>query len=468
MLIALACLSAIAQQGSEVPVVNLNVVALDSHGQPVTDLTAADFEIADAGKARAIAYIRHIDRRLAAMPAPGPNEFSNRTGAVIPHATVILLDLMNMRFNTRSLAANQIVHYLQSLESADYLYLYFLTIDGRIFTVRGLPGNAGATSETGDSWTRQIKQVVDNAMRTVLRTRPIDMDVAVRTQLTYIALDRLAAELSGVPGRKNIVWVTDGVPLTLGPIRSDTGDVVDFTPMLKKLSAALDRAQIAIYPSRQIMIGSSDAPPDEPGVPNRGGAGGGVLSTETLKQFASMTGGRPDGGRDIGAAVAQAMIDARTSYALGYYEPLEGWDSKFHKLRVTCKRKGVRLQTKTGYYAWPEDPADIARQAIQTTMAQSLDAAEIGIRATVSGRHVQVKIDPRDIVVNHGKLRIAVVTRGPVQVKFLDVNAAANQSIGYEFDVPPDPAVTSARVIVLDDISQNIGSLTLPLKRPAP
>ncbi|MDE3194745.1 MAG: VWA domain-containing protein, partial [Acidobacteriota bacterium] len=307
-------------------------------------------------------------------------------------------------------------------------------------------------------------------MRAVLRQRPVDMDVAIRTQATYIALERLAAELQGIPGRKNVVWVTDGVPLTLGPIRSDTGDVVDFTPQLRKLSAALDRAQIAIYPSRQIMLGSNDAPSDAPGVPHSGGAGSGVASAETLNQFAAMTGGRPGGGRDIGAAVAQAMTDARTSYEIGYFAPVDNWNGKFHKLRVVCKRKGVKLQTKTGYYAWPENPQDIARQSIQTAIAQRLDAAEIGIRATLNGSHLKANIDPHDIALLpvsgnfQGHVDVALVGKGPSSARPIDLSMkAADQPIVYEADLPAGDA-PYVRLIVFDEISENVGSLTIPLK----
>src|SRR5579872_4804435 len=80
---------------SDNPVQNLSLVALDSHGQPVTDLTADDFVINDAGKDRKVAFVRHIERRLAAGAALGPGEFSNRGERNIPHATVILLDMMN-------------------------------------------------------------------------------------------------------------------------------------------------------------------------------------------------------------------------------------------------------------------------------------------------------------------------------------------------------------------------------------
>ena len=74
-----------------------------------------------------------------------------------------------------------------------------------------------------------------------------------------------------------------------------------------------------------------------------------------------MTGGRPDAGKDIGAAIQQAMTDVRASYQIGYYPPERNWDGKFHKLRITTKRKGVKLQGKTGYYAWGGQPADERR-----------------------------------------------------------------------------------------------------------
>jgi len=47
---------------------------------------------------------------------------------------------MNERFSTRSYSANQLVRYLPTVENPASLYLYFLTIDGKIFPVRPLPG----------------------------------------------------------------------------------------------------------------------------------------------------------------------------------------------------------------------------------------------------------------------------------------------------------------------------------------
>ena len=128
------------------------------------------------------------------------------------------------------------------------------------------------------------------------------------------------------------------------------------------------------------------------------------MSDATLNQFADMTGGRAGVDRDIAAAITQATMDARTSYQIGYYAPEESADGKFHKLRIACTRKGVRIQAKTGYYAWPQAPDAEALQAIRAAITQPVDAAEIGLRATLvqdpgsaATRHLRVRIDANDI-----------------------------------------------------------------------
>src|SRR5580704_5143508 len=130
-----------APPDSEERLVNLNVVVLDSHGQPVSDLTADDFQVQDQGKHSRIAVFHKNDAAVPseAAPAPlGPHEFSNRAGAVSPSVTLILLDLVNLAMDQQGYARNQLVTALRRLESADYVYLYLLTVRGPI-AIRGLP-----------------------------------------------------------------------------------------------------------------------------------------------------------------------------------------------------------------------------------------------------------------------------------------------------------------------------------------
>ena len=201
----------------ESKLVDLNVIALDNHGQPVKDLTSDDFQVRDAGKQQKIALFRRNESKQPPAPALGPNEFSNRSAGEIPHATVILFDLLNESFGSRGVASNELIKELAPLETADGLYLYLLSVDGRLYALHGLPGAEGEVRPPGEApWTRQIKPLMDQAMQTVLRVRPVEIDVAIRVQLTYAALDAMALQLSMLPGRKNIVWISDGVQDALG------------------------------------------------------------------------------------------------------------------------------------------------------------------------------------------------------------------------------------------------------------
>ncbi|MGP0075878.1 MAG: hypothetical protein ACLPWF_28510 [Bryobacteraceae bacterium] len=152
------------------------------------------------------------------------------------------------------------VRNLGLLESADSLYLYLLSVNGKFFQVHGIsPGEVPASQPpSGVPWTQQIKPLMDSALRAVMGFRSPDIDVFVRIQLTFAALVALGEELSAVPGRKIIVWVTDGVPVALCENRSDTGFPIDFTPHIRQLSEVLERSNIALYPVRQITLGRSD------------------------------------------------------------------------------------------------------------------------------------------------------------------------------------------------------------------
>jgi VWFA-related protein len=455
----------------EQQLVNLNVVAVDNRGDPVSDLTSADFQVTDAGKRQKIVFFRHYDSKLSAAPVLTLNEVSNRTGANIPRATIILLDLLNEGFGARGYSSEQLVRYLSSLESADYLYFYLLTNEGRLYVVHGLPGDGDSNQETDDTWTRQIKPLLDKALREVSRIRPAGTDVAHRVVMTFNALGMLATDLSRIPGRKNVVWITTGLPIALGAGRSDEGQAVDFTPQVRKLSDALDRSGISIYPVREVLLDAPDA----------------------ADLFAGLTGGRPDAGKDVGAAIKQAMTDVRTSYQLGYYPAERNWDSKFHKLHVTCARKGVRLEFKTGYYAWPEAVDERAQETVKLVASTQFDAAEIGLRATLSpdpsggGKfHLEIHIGANDIVWTEegdqysSVLRFAVIRYGEGQPPNISAIVPLNlrensqqieqirkEGIPYSEDLVLAESVQGLRVVVFDTGSTAVGSVSIPVRAAA-
>ena len=125
--------------------VTLNVVAFDSHGLPVGDLTADDFQIQDQGKRQQIVFFRrneppsHEGSRQA--DAPGAQRYSNRSGATTQNATVVLLDLLNGNMSDRGSGWEGLSRALEHLESGDNLYVYLLTAEAKLYPVHGLPGS---------------------------------------------------------------------------------------------------------------------------------------------------------------------------------------------------------------------------------------------------------------------------------------------------------------------------------------
>jgi VWFA-related protein len=495
---AMVFMSAILRAGGSAQtdprLLDLNVVAVDNHGQAVTDLTADDFEVVDAGKPQKISFFRRNveSSGQSQAPAPGPNQFSNRANGMTPNAIVILFDVLNMGYAARNMAANEIVRDLGGLGSADSLYLYLLSVDAKFFPVRPIsPGEGPAPQPPGAPWTQRIKPLMDGAMRAVMGFRSPDIDVFVRTQLTFSALVALGGELSAVPGRKIIVWVTDGVPVALGEMRSDTGFPVDFTPQIRQLSQVFERSNIALYPVRQIMLGrGDDIGNNSGGAGATGGADTGLQSIATLNLFADLTGGRRGNDKDITGAVKQALSDLHFSYQIGYYPPAGNWNDKFHKLRVTSKRKGLRIQSKTGYYAWKTEAGSRTQQAFTATASAPFDAEGIGLRATVSAdvvdtgsRLVKVRIDARDIALSQegdrytGQLRImsvgyqptGLIASSPVAPLDIEFSAAErDQALQDGIDITEKLTASQGesrfRVMVFDRGSNAVGSVTIPAK----
>lgn len=486
--------------------VTLNVVALDAHGKPVTGLEASDFRIVDQRKQQKISVFRRSEDAVLKQDEPlGPHQFSNRRGVALPHVTVILFDVLNTPMAEQGYTKNQLVRTLQRMESANSLYFYLLTVNG-LYPVRGLPD--GETETTPADWTRDAQKIVDNALSRVMLMNP-GMYPEDRVRSTFFSLEALANRLAAVTGRKNIVWITRGVPISIGPNRSITGDFQDYEPLVRQMSSTLQEANVAIYTVDDAMASmarvSSVQLPDAAAGRGRGDSAGlagsdapnitsrqgGLGSMETLEQFAKLTGGRANFSNDPGAAVKQAMEEARFSYLIGYDPGEENWDNKFHKLQVTCSRRGVKVQAREGYYAIPPSSllAGQEQAAIDAASLSPFDATEIAMRVTVSpsasaarGTHFQIHTDLNDIVLHpsgesySGQLSLSLVQY------LADGRMSVSPPSGFQFRLSADKyeearkrgvdlskdwqmtdGVIKARLILFDYGSKNTGSIAIPI-----
>jgi VWFA-related protein len=460
--------------------VNLNVVALDSHDQPVVDLAAEDLQVTDAGKTQPIVFFRHNDDRLQPQAALAAGQFSNRTGVRAAHATVILFDRLNDSAGPAAAAMNDLARGLEKMEGGGDLYLYFLTKQAKLYPVRPVPGADSAAKPLPDTWTRDARTMLDAADTATFGLRAPGLtqgDLIVRT---YDAIEGLARQMAGLPGRKNIVWVTHGVPLVIPDIG---GEPFDFTPFLRRLCAGLDRVNVALYPVQQTPPGMAME-----GTPEAQHSG--MSSAETLGLFAQLTGGRSNPGGDIAAVIRQAAKDVRTSYQIAYEPAESNWDGKFHKLRVTTKRKGVKLQSKTGYYAWAGQAAD-EQDAVGAVVATPSDSAEVGLTVTATRSasdpqmvHLKARIDAADVAMLQEAdryttaLAIAVAAYNeqgeaqagkpvPLDLKLTaaEREQALKNGIAYDRDVRLGAPVRRVRLLVLDSRLGTAGSVTMGVER---
>jgi len=436
----------------ESDLIYLNVVAVDAHGYPVTDLTSGDFQIADDGNPQKISFFRHRDEKPEPAESLKPNQFSNRVPGAPTHATLILFDLLNETVGERGKASSELIRFLQPLGAANDLYLYLLSTDNVVYPVRGLVD--AYLGGSAAPWTAQIKPLLDAAMRQAVSIRPPNSPPPSQVfRFPDRALNTLTMELSRIPGRKNIIWITGGG----GGGRIPLGNTREYAEYLV-------RSDVAIYPVPQTLIDLD------------------------LNEFAGLTGGRPNQGKEIGAAIKEARNDLRVSYQIGYFPPTLDRTGEFHKLRITCKRKGVRIQARTGYYPGMDSTQADSGQAIDSAISMPFDAAEIGLRATVSPdseypqrEHFSLHIDANDIaILRQGiqyiaqlqVLAISYLDNADHDSKISQFNphytaAERDQALkaGIEInqDVKVETDVREIRFIVFDRESNALGSVTIPV-----
>jgi VWFA-related protein len=454
----------------------LNVVALDAQGQPVTGLRSADFRLLEDGKAQDIAFFRFTGG-WALQAKPGPREYSNRAGAAW-HATVVLIDLLTDRIMSDAVIGREVSDSLKNLESSEGLYLYILTPRGELYPIHPLPKPDTEVTPAAEPWTRNIAPMLQAALKSLFGFKPVDdRDIKYRFDLTVNALRDLGSQMALLSGRKNLVWVTHGIPLVGFSISTQAS--LDFTNPLRWFCEELEQAQIVVYTVDQSMAGA--------------GAAVGTFSAESLDEYTGITGGRGYSSDRAGDAIQQARTDSRANYEIAYYSASLKPDGKHHKIRVICGRKEVRLQTEHGFYAVaPGGPASSALRSrelpmeIETAAHSPFDATEIGLRASVSpdpanaqNMRFEIQIDAADLLPRParnqgtGKVFVAFLAYDeglqqaspPILVSLTPEQFAAvtHGEIGLREAIPVAPAIRKVRVIAFDSELGAVGSITIPI-----
>jgi len=178
----------------------------------------------------------------------------------------------------------------------------------------------------------------------------------------------LADYLRGIPGRKNLLWLSSEFPIPAGPgmtgHNSDTGvgggfssstlQINDLTLLLRKgikeTYSALATSQVALYPVDLKGV----APVSQTGV-----VGGGDTTTDDqhMDTIAGATGGHAyHGNNRLKELIDKAVENGENYYSLTYSPTNMKYDGLERHIEVSlAKEKGYTLSYRTLYYGVPDD-----------------------------------------------------------------------------------------------------------------
>jgi VWFA-related protein len=465
--LALAASGLLAQAPAPGPLVRLYPVAVDANGQPVTDLTADDFKIVDQTKPVTILAFHQPRNEPAA--SHDVLEFSNRPSGGAPHTTVILFDMINLVDADRLENWKTLDKTIPQLESGENLYFYVLNLEGVLVPIHGF----GPPAAGDKTWPAGVASTFDKVMKAASHVRQEQIGAEEQVKRTFKALEDLANTLANYPGRRDILWIANGLTTVDDPkLTACNGDWVECALYVPHLAVTLAKDGAAVDP--YVLSGNVNADVNY-----------------NMDQMSLLTGGHYYSRQDVGTVLSQVTQNAVSSYSILYDPGPDNWNNKWHRIHVTCERKGVKLQVRERYYALSDSRSSVERtKAVLMEAFQSpTDLAEIGLRTKFSplegktGVHLAIRINASDLLLHEqgGKYsgavyflisdRSATAPLGEPAVLDLHPELTAEQykmvmkdGFPLEQDHPTNPATQQVRVIILDQNMNTVGSVTFPVK----
>ena len=321
-----------------------DVTVTDAKDKPVHGLTQGDFTVKEDGKPQAIKNFEEYGSEQPQAQAPPPklppDTYSNRQMQTPSAVNILLLD--NVATGPVNLAIErlQAIKYLKAMpEGTEVAIMKMEFIDG-------LSMVQGFTSD---------RNVLLAAVDSVKPEPPLILGCETpnkMSEITTASLAGIAEFVSGIKGRKNLIWFTPGIPwLTNYELFSRATCLRDYTSQLHNDYGLLRAARVAVYPINPKGLQGGC------GVTNAGGAvpcteKSVMLEHDSMLDFANNTGGKAYYDRnDLDGAIGEAIANGSDYYSLSYVPPLSKYDGKYHTIDVKVDRPGLNLLYREGYTA---------------------------------------------------------------------------------------------------------------------
>jgi VWFA-related protein len=398
----------------------VNVVVQDKKGMPVEDLTRDDFTVSDGGKKESISIYsfepaRTIKAPLEALP---PNTYSNhlaREGRLPTSATVILLDGLGTKFEDLAWAQKQLIKFLSQLQPQDRVALYVLGRKLRVvqdFTSDPSPllealrhgaGTVGTRSSADQQSDGQANHFPGLSGPAAAAANRLEAGMVDWTHagpevngflLTCDSIEAIARHLSGLPGRKSLIWVTGDVPFpqTFSD-RFEPGHPGGSNPLLienyERMVQALIQADVAVYPvdARGLFTDPAFSAENEGRLAPAGSALGALTAVNlAMHYYAQQTGGKAFcNTNDLKGSLRTALDESEWTYTIGYYPTHGHWNGRYRPVKISVNRKGLELHYRQGYFASAEAPLEKTDQVdlLKEGALSPLDATSLGVTVSL-------------------------------------------------------------------------------------
>lgn len=441
----------------------VDVVVTDKKGQPISGLKAEGFTVEENGKKQKISVFVPPGTPAAVKAAPAPaGVLSNHPENVGPASgvpTVLLLDACNSPFKDQAYARSQMLKYVVEQGQSGHP-MAVLTLTDRVRVLQQFTSDpqvlltaikklrpqeqilqsAGPAPEThgiadgpgGGASSAAVGAAMVAAQQ--FADLQVGYNLERRTLITVEAMKALTRILGGLPGRKNVVWLTASLPFDLVPEDRNISDAELLADLpgqgrqrsvstnaagayaaesrqlhgqdIKEAESELASSNIAIYPVdvTGLMSGMESSATrggsvfSDTAVTDRviAGLNSQQSSQGTMREVAAQTGGKAYiNQNEIKDGITLAVSDEKASYTLGYYSENKKWDGKFRTLKVKLDQGDTQLRYRKGYYAI--DPGQDKKANYEQDVAAAL---ELGAPATQVSFMAQAKpTDP-------GKIRV--------------------------------------------------------------
>jgi VWFA-related protein len=375
--------------------VAVDVVVTDKHGVPVPNLRKEDFVVLDNKQAQTISLFEEHPIRLTERIAPTqpPGSVTNVPTTPPDAVNVLLLDELNTPPDP-AYVRKPILNYLKTIPPGMQLAVFAL--GSRLWMLQGPAADssrllaaldnkdgktsalAGASMENGEPTGRDAQPLMRNSLGAFQADTP-GFPFDVRTRLTLAAFQQLARYLSGVPGRKNVIWFSQLFPLSPNALasasqvgsapRHETDE--EYAAALRPTLDLLAWARVAIYPvdSRGVLPA---------GVGRFASINAGSGSTpehHDMKLLAESTGGEAFyDTSQLKDALTRLTAVGGHYYTLTYQPANRKEDGGFRNIVVKLNDGSYRLAYRRGYYADPPfSPSSVASDILDPVFRTALE-----------------------------------------------------------------------------------------------